>query len=367
MRPIPFHPPTLKRPRFRRQSPPGSLPGTVTMSPDAAETTIRLTDYGPDDATAHDNVSDADVVAHTMVGKVTWIDVVGLSDVSAIQKIARHFGLHVLAIEDVVNVHQRPKVEMYGDDILFLVVRTLEASSTLVTGQISFFLGRNFVITFQERANPCLDVIRERILTGRGRIRQNGADYLLYALLDAAIDAYFPALESFGERLDALDDRITRKQEAVLIERIHTVRTELLGIRRAVWPLRDAINVMIRDSGDLIDDATDLYLRDCYDHTVQIIDVIETDRELCADLRDYYLSVISNRMNEIMKVLTLIATLFIPLTFITGLYGMNFNPNASPWNMPELNMPYGYPAVLGAMAAVTGGLLAFFWRRGWLR
>jgi len=198
------------------------------------------------------------------------------------------------------------------------------------------------------------------------RVEFENADYLFYALLDVVVDGFFPALEEYGERLDALDDRVSLSSEENLISEIHTVRMELLSIRRSVWPMRDMINTLIRDSGDLISSDVILYLRDCYDHTVQMIDVIETDRELCADLRDYYLTVASNRMNQVMKFLTIIATLFIPLSFIAGLYGMNFNTKASNWNMPELNWTMGYPLAVGLMSATATGLIYFFWRRGWL-
>lgn len=303
---------------------------------------------------------------------VTWLDIDGLGDAKVIEQVGQMFKLHPLALEDVVNVHQRPKVEMYGD-YLFVIARAhagLEAKSatdSLETQQIALFLGRNFVVSFREQGVHCFDSVRKRIQTKRGRIRELGADYLLYTLLDSVIDEYFPALELHGEGLDSLDDLISAGAEQDLIHRIHEVRSELLMIRRAVWPLREAINMLIRDSGDLISDETNLYLRDCYDHTVQIIDVIETDRELCADLRDYYLTVVSNRMNQVMKFLTIIATLFIPLTFVAGLYGMNFNTQVSSFNMPELNWTLGYPFALAVMTANALAMLWYFHRRGWLR
>jgi magnesium transporter len=247
-----------------------------------------------------------------------------------------------------------------------VIARAHRRDVSLETEQIAMFLGPHFVVTFQEREDDFLDTVRQRILAGAGRIRTCGADYLLYSILDTVIDDYFPVLEQYGEKLDALDDQVSSSGERALISEIHNVRSELLCLRRSVWPLREAINSLIRDSGDLISDETGLYLRDCYDHTVQIIDVIETDRELCADLRDFYLTIVSNRMNQVMKFLTIIATLFIPLGFIAGLYGMNFNPKASPWNMPELNWTLGYPFALAVMAATSASLIVVFWRKGWL-
>lgn len=318
-------------------------------------------------------VPDVSNLGHQMSDSaVTWLDIDGLGDADVIEQVGQIFKLHPLALEDVVNVHQRPKVEMYGEYV-FVIVRAhsrVEGKSEgdcVEMHQVALFLGRDFVVTFRERGVQCFDGVRKRIQTKRGRIRKAGADYLLYTLLDAVIDEYFPALELHGERLDSLDELISAGAEQDLVHRIHEVRSELLMIRRAVWPLREAINTLIRDSGELISDETDLYLRDCYDHTVQIIDVIETDRELCADLRDYYLTVVSNRMNQVMKFLTIIATLFIPLTFVAGLYGMNFNTHASTFNMPELNWTLGYPFALAVMTATAFGMLWYFHRRGWLR
>lgn len=351
--------------RFQRQSDPGTLPGTVVVHPDAPQPIVRLTKYGPTHCSDHETTDIESILQEADESEVVWIDVDGLGDADVITRVGEVFGLHPLALEDVANVHQRPKVESYGE-YLFVVARAHPQNDSLETEQVAMFLSRRFVITFQEREVDCLDVVRQRILTKAGRIRSLGPDYLLYSLLDAVIDGYFPALERYGEKLDALDDQIATSAERSLINEIHNVRCELLALRRSVWPLREAINTLIRDSGDLISPETDLYLRDCYDHTVQIIDVIETDREMCADLRDFYLTVTSNRMNQVMKFLTIIATLFIPLSFISGLYGMNFEPTASKWNMPELNWIYGYPYALTVMIITATGLIAIFWRKGWL-
>ena len=353
------------RHRIRRRTTPGAAPGTISPPATAASATVRLTRYGRDEY--HDQqVTDLDTLPALLnQSSVTWVDVDGLGDVSVITRIGEIFGLHPLALEDVVNVHQRPKVELYGH-YLFLVARAYRSGESLESEQVAMFLGTDFVVTFQEHDVDCFAPVRRRIEAATGRIRQSGADYLLYSLLDSVIDHYFPVLEQYGERLDALDNIISARQERNMIHQIHSLRSELLSVRRSVWPLREAVNALIRDSGTLVSDETDIFLRDCYDHTVQIIDVIETDRETCADLRDFYLTVVSNRMNEVMKVLTIIATLFIPLSFITGLYGMNFDTNASPWNMPELHWAFGYPFALTLMGLTASGLMAFFWKRGWL-
>lgn len=362
----PQHPRRRQR-RAKRPAPPGTLPGTVVAHPEATESVVRCLRYSSKAYEQTNLQSAIDAVKGTpesVSKQVTWIDVGGLRDVALIQRIAKCFGLHALALEDVVNVHQRPKLDVYPDH-LFVIAR-VHLPGSIESEQVAFFVGKGFVVTFQESNEDCLAVVRKRIELDQGRIRKSGSDYLLYSLIDLVVDGYFPALEEFGERLDVLDERVSGSDASNLIHEIHSVRTELLSIRRNIWPMRETINSLIRDSGDLVSDEVDLYFRDCYDHTVQIIDVIETDRELCADLRDFYLTVASNRMNQVMKFLTIIATLFIPLSFIAGLYGMNFNTNASSWNMPELNWTLGYPFALGLMTAVASGLIYFFWRKGWL-
>jgi len=266
----------------------------------------------------------------------------------------------------VLSVHQRPKIEQYGE-YYFIVTRMVRLGEHLETEQLSLFLGKNFILTFQEgRPGDCLDLIRERIRQKGGRIREAGLDYLAYALLDAIVDCYFPILEEYGERLEAFEDEILTRPYGDTVARIHEIKRNLLTLRRAIWPQRETFNTLLRDELPLVTNETRLYLRDCYDHVTQLIDLIETYRELGADLIDVYLSSISNRTNEIMRVLTVISTIFIPLTFIAGVYGMNFNPSASPWNMPELNWFWGYPLSLLLMAVVAFGQLIFFRRRGWL-
>ena len=351
--------------RFRRRTPPGAAPGTVAVDPAASPPVIRVISYGPDEL-REEEVDDLDSLA-ALVGKrpVTWVDVQGLGDAQTIRKLGSIFGLHPLALEDVVSSHQRAKLEDY-DEHLFVVARMLAFGARLDTEQISLFLGKNFVLTFQERPGDCLDPVRDRIRKSRGRIRKSGADYLAYALLDAVVDAYFPVLEQYGELLDGLDEEVSAQPARNILVRIHGLRNDLLLLRRAIWPFRDAVGELVREPNPLISEETQVFLRDCHDHTIQIVDLVETSREMCADIREYYLSMVNNRMSEVMKVLTVIATIFIPLGFIAGLYGMNFDPAVSNWNMPELRWPHGYPFALGLMAAVAISLLMFFWRRGWL-
>ena len=353
--------------RFKRRSKPGAIPGTVVTQPEAdrAAPTICLTVYNNHDhsSTVVEDIESLDGILDSSL--VTWVDVDGIHDASVVLRIGEIFGLHPLALEDVVNAHQRAKIEMYGD-YLFFVARVYRPNESLDNEQVAMFLGPNFVLTFQEKDIDCFEPVRRRIKTRQGRVRQSGPDYLLYTLIDCVVDHYFPVLESYGERLDSLDYRISNQGERDMIHQIHALRGELLTLRRAIWPLRDAIHSLMRESGTLVSNETDIYLRDCYDHTIQIIDVIETDREICSDLRDFYLTMVSNRMNEVMKVLTVIATFFMPLSFITGLYGMNFDTSISPWNMPELNWPLGYPFALGLMLLVTLCLLMYFRKKSWL-
>ncbi len=358
----------MRRPRRKRRAPPrtvGATPGTLRIHPDAPRPVVRVMAYGPDDFSEQE-VEDPESLA-PLLGKwpVTWVNVDGLGDAETLTRIGEIFRMHPLALEDAVNVPQRAKVEQYGENI-FIVTRMVSLGEHLETEQLSLFLGCGVVVTFQEHAGDCLEPVRERIRKGTGRLRSAGADYLVYALLDAVIDAYFPVLEQRGEHLEMLEDQVIAHPDSSMIARIHTAKRDLLALRRAIWPQREAINSLLRDPIDLIAETTHVYLRDCYDHVIQVIDVVETYRELASGLLDAYQSSVANRMNEVMKVLTIIATIFIPLGFLAGIWGMNFDPEASPFNMPELGWRYGYPVGLALMATVAVCLLLFFWRRGWL-
>jgi magnesium transporter len=349
----------------RRRTPPGAPPGTLIADPTAPQPVIRMITYGPQHF-AEQVIQDPRRVRDLLnTDVVIWVDVEGLGDVETVKTLGEIFALHHLSLEDVVNVHQRAKVEDY-EHYLFIVARMVTLREELETEQVSLFLGKNFVLTFQQgHPGDCLEIVREHLRKATGRIRFAGSDYLAYALLDAVVDGYFPILEEYGERLEACEDEILAQPRTDTIVRIHQIKRHLRTLRRSVWPLRETLNTLLRDEAEEIAHETRLHLRDCYDHTVQLIDLIETYRELSADLTDVYLFSLGNRTNEIMRVLTIIATVFIPLTFIAGVYGMNFDPDTSPWNMPELRWYWGYPASLTLMAIVALVQLVVFWRRGW--
>jgi len=246
-------------------------------------------------------------------------------------------------------------------------MRFKTSSSRPRAEQISLFLGEHYVLTFHERNDESVNPVRERLRQGAGRrIRKSGPDYLTYALIDAVIDLLFPLLERFGDRLDEMEQKILTEPDTSVLEDLNILRKDILGRRSAVWPKREAINLLIRNSGHLVTDDTRTYLRDCYDHTIQLIDLIDNLREIASGQIDLYISTVSNRMNEVMKVLTIMATIFIPLSFIAGVYGMNFDAQASPWNMPELGRPFGYPLLLLGMLLVAATQLFIFWRKGWI-
>ncbi|QDT46246.1 magnesium/cobalt transporter CorA [Symmachiella dynata] len=348
-----------KAKRFNRGSLPGAAPGTVITQTPCTKQSVSVMAFANGDLVDEtvDSLDGLKELAETYT--VTWINVDGLANVEVINRIGEMFGLHKLALEDVVNVHQRAKVEDY-DDHLFIVARMVHLSEKLKTKQISIFVGPKFVLTFQEdEPSDCLDPVRDRIRKTSGRLRYGGTDYLAYALLDTIIDHYFPVVESYGERLDAMDDALMNSDGSTSIHSIHTLRSELLELRRALRPHREAVNALLRDGHSLIKDESRVYLRDCYDHTIQLGDAIDTYRETCSDLRDFHLTAISNRTNEVMKTLTIIATIFIPLGFIAGFYGMNFP------NMPALNSQYGYPIVVVGMGLTVATLLLWFHRKGW--
>jgi magnesium transporter len=354
------------RPRIRRRTRPGTRPGTVVILPDARPTTIRVMAYDKD-RVVEESVEDPERLKEFLEKwPVTWVDVVGLGNEEALRAIVRIFDIHPLAFEDVVHVYQRAKVDAY-DSNLYVVLRIPDPSKEQLTEQFSVFLGPNYVVTFQERPGDNFDLVRAGLRHEKSVTRQSvRPDYLAYRLVDAAVDAYFPVLETIGDHLDKLDDPDDARNMHKAFAELHAVRRELLMLRRAIWPLRDAMSELRSEMTPFISDTTRLYLRDCYDHAVQLIDLLESYRDIAGDVRDYYLSSISNRMNQVMKTLTVISTIFLPLSFIASLYGMNFDPDASPWNMPELNWRYGYPFALGLMAMVAIGMLLNFKWRGWM-
>lgn len=354
-----------RKPHFSRRTGPGDAPGQVRPDPQAPKPIMRLMAFGADGLVECDLKSIEEAAAHRRPGRIVWLDVEGLGDADAIQQIGKLFALHPLALEDVVNVHQRPKVETYPDNV-FVVLRAVMRNDRLETEQISMFLGRDFIVTFQETPGDPFEPVRKRLREDRGRLRAGDTGNLTYALIDAVVDGYFPIVEDYGAQLDALEDDLVGRPNRNLIARAHEIKHDLRTLRRAVWPLREAIRALGHEATDLISPETQIYLRDCYDHVAQIMDLVETYREVNSDLTDLYLSSLSNRMNEIMKVLTIIATIFMPLGFIAGLYGMNFNPHVSRWNMPELEWKYGYFYSLGLMAACASGMLLYFRAKGWI-
>lgn len=354
------------KPRIRRRTPVGARPGTLFIAPDAQPTTVRVIAYDKDRVVEDAIVNPRQLAELLGRWPVVWVDVAGLGDEHMLRGIAQVFHIHPLALEDIVHAHQRAKVEAF-DDNLFCVLRIPDHSREQLTEQFSLVIGKNYLVTFQERPGDCFDLIRGDLRNAESMSRNRVTpDYLAYRLIDASIDAYFPVLEQIGDRLDQLDEPESAAGSSAGFAELHMVRRELLLLRRAVWPLRDAISELRAESTKFVADATRVYLRDCYDHSVQLIDLLESYRDIAGDVRDFYLSSISNRMNEIMKTLTVIATIFLPLSFIAGVYGMNFNTNASRWNMPELNWSFGYIFSLGVMAAVAAGMLWWFKRRGWL-
>jgi magnesium transporter len=354
------------RTRFQHRTEPGAPPGTIVPDPEAPRGDVRVIAY---DADGHIEVQVRDLgeIAPLLEKyPVTWVHVESVGDAGLIYQFGQLFKLHRLALEDVVHVHQRAKAESYGS-YYFVVARMPDPDKMWLTEQISFFMGERFVLTFGEWPGPdCLEPVRARIRAGWGRSCAMRSDYLMYALLDCIVDHYFPLVEDCGERLDALEDDVMGGVRANVMPRVHTIKRDMLTVRRAIWPLRDAINVLLRDATPLISDETRVYLRDVHDHTIQIVDLVESYRDVSSGLTDIYLSSVSQRTNEIMRVLTVISTIFMPLTFIAGLYGMNFDTHASPLNMPELRWYWGYPFVLGTSAVITLGMLLFFYHRGWL-
>lgn len=293
---------------------------------------------------------------------VTWININGVHDVHAIERVAAHYKLHPLTLEDIVNTGQRPKAEEF-EDYLFIVLKMLsfdENKGAIDIENVSLVLGDGFVLSFQERSGDLFDGVRERLRAGKGKLRQSGADYLAYSLMDAVLDGYFIAIEKLGDHIEELDDEILTRPASTHMQRLHRLKREVLFLRKSVWPLREEISLLEKSETPLIRPQTRAFLRDLHDHSVQALDMVETYRDIIGGMHDTFLSSISNRMNEIMKVLTLIATVFIPLTFIAGVYGMNFR------YMPELEWRYGYFVVLGGMGLLGIGLLVWFRKRGWL-
>jgi len=363
----------LRLPRRFKKAVPGSAAGIephelVAVPGKAASVRITCVDYSPEQVD-HQAVLDlpAFIAAHRPEwSTVRWVNVDGIGDLTVIRALAEKYHLHPLAIEDVLHVPQRPRVQAYEADgefqaRLFLIVRELELRDRqLHTEQVSIFVGHKTVLTFQETPGDVWDPVRLRIRTPGSQLRRHDASFLAYSLIDAVVDEAFPILEQFGDRLEELEDRVLQHPGQDTIQEIHRVKRELLLVRRAMWPMREVLQRMQRDPHECFSDITRTYIRDVYDHAIQIIDIVETYREMASGLTETYMTAMSNRMNEIMKVLTIMGTIFIPLTFFAGVYGMNFH------HFPELDWPYAYPLFWVICLATAGGMLTWFRRRGWI-
>jgi magnesium transporter len=340
---------------------PGTPPATLIAPPGARQPVITLMEFDGETLEEGRVASIEETFACRDNSKLSWINIDGLADVELFRALGRHFGLHPLALEDVLHVPQRPKFEEYSDHFFIVAQMVYCDAGDVEFEQVSIFLGRNFLITIQEEAlRDVFEPVRTRLRLGRGFIRTMRHDYLAYALLDAIVDHFFPVLEVLGERVENLEDRVIEHPTRESVVEIHDLKRQLLRLRRSAWPQREVVNALSRDESGLVRQETKAFLRDCYDHTVQIMDLIESYRDVTTGMMDLYLSSLGIRTNEIMRVLTVVTTIFIPLTFIVGVYGMNFE------NMPELKTRHGYFIVLAGMAAVAIGMLLFFKRKRWL-
>jgi magnesium transporter len=314
-----------------------------------------------------DNVKETDIRSEQNLPEIEskpttfWININGLDDLDVIEKIRSKFKLHSLLVEDVLNTDQRPKFDDYESQI-YIALKHLEYDTTIdsvIIDQISLILGKNYVISLQEGENDIFKSIRARIRGKKGKIRSFGADYLLYTLIDVIVDHYFLVLEQISEKIEALEDEVVAAPEITTLQTIHQLKTNLIFLRKSIWPLREVVSRLERSGSDLIAPESERYIRDVYDHILQLVDTVETLRDIVSGLLDIYLSSISNRMNEVMKVLTIIATILIPMTVVSGIYGMNFQ------NMPELSWPLGYPLALMSMFIIAIIMGAYFWKKGW--
>lgn len=354
---------------------PGAAPGIITPSEDARQPRLFVTSYNSGNLFEAPFDSLVDVMGR--IAKypdcIHWVELKGFGDRALLEDFCLNFGIHRLEMEDVINTYQRPKLEEF-DDHLFIVTRLLHinADAALRNDQLSLFLFRNMIITFQEGYEDHFEPVRSRLRTGKGQLRSAGSDYLAYALIDSVVDHYFPMLEQLGEKLDELEDELFTKPTRSSLHRIQQIKRELIVLRRTVFAERDKVNDLLRSSSAFICDQTRLYLRDTYDHTIQVMDLVESYKEIIASLMEIYLSSVSFRLNQVMKVLAIISTIFIPLTFIVGVYGMNFSytdpvtGRVLDWNMPELYSPYGYMGVMLFMLVLVLVQLIVFWRKGWL-
>jgi magnesium transporter len=353
------------RKRKRKRSPVGAPPGTLIADPTAPQPSLSIHAASAEGCRRFDTVSAGDIARLRQEWPLIWLDCVGLGDVDLIREIGAQFGLHPLALEDVVNTGQRPKADFYDTNV-FVVLSMVDDAATHRTEQVSIFFGEGFVITFQERAGDSFDPVRKRLHGAPGRLHSRGADFLAYSLIDTIVDSYFPVLEGLGDRIDQREDEILTEEAAGRNTVLHGLRRVLLALKRSLWPMRDALAGLARAESRLLKPETRIYLNDTLDHATQLLELLETYRETVTDLIDLQVSMGQARINQVISLLTIVTAIFIPLTFLVGVWGMNFDPDSSPWNMPELRWEYGYPAALLFMLFIALSLLAYFrWRR-WL-
>ncbi|MBC8433256.1 MAG: magnesium/cobalt transporter CorA [Desulfobacterales bacterium] len=342
----------------------GTAPGTLVHIGEKKTDRARITvvDYVADQLREQELEIIEDAFPFKDFPTTTWLNIDGMHDIELIEKIGRHFNIHPLTLEDIVNTGQRPKVEEFADYI-YLVLKMLHVdkeTDEIRSEQVSLVVGNNFLISFQEAPGDVFEPVRERIRKGRGRIRKSGVDYLAYALIDAVVDHYFVILETVGATIESLEEDLLAEPTADTMQSIHDLKRELIYLRKQVWPIREVINTVAKGELTLMQEDTGVFFRDVYDHTIQIVDTIESYRDVLSGMLDLYLSTVSNRMNEVMKVLTIMATIFIPITFVAGIYGMNFK------YMPELDWKWGYPAVWSLIGGTVLGMIFFFKRKKWL-
>lgn len=346
---------------------PGTLPGTLRIATDAHPTVVSLIDYDSQQSVYLTQLNPRDCRPYLTTPSVSWIDIGGLGTENTLRQLADVIGLNPYLLEDVVNVPQRPKIEEYPDYLLILTQSAIlkPNGDGFWLEQVSLVLGKNYVLTFQEEPiQDCFDLVRDRILNDKGKIRRMGADHLMYALWDAIIDGYYPVLSVCREQLEALEEEIFFKPTVKTLEKIYYIRKELIILKQGIQSQRESLDFLIKEGSALITQPVLTYLKDCRDHAIQVTAMIDAGFQLVEGLLNLYLSALGNKNNEVMKVLTVVATIFSPLTFIAGIYGMNFNPDASPWNMPELNWYWGYPACLLVMAVIASVSVFLLWRNG---
>lgn len=353
----------------KRYHAPGTSPGTlVERAPETAKPLeIKVIDYTDSEFVETSATTVNALGVYLEKPSTTWIHFDGYCPPEVLQQLGALYKLHALALEDVINTGQRPKIDSYAHKLFVILSRPFLDETGVQSEQISFFLGSNYVLSFYSGTNDPFKNVRMRLQNHIGKIRGRKADYLLYTLVDTVVDEAFPLLESYGEFIESLDREVLDNPAKSTLQKVHEAKRELLLIRRMLWPQREIINTLIRDEEGILEEDTKIFFRDCYDHTIQTLEMVEVYREVISNILEVYLSMLSHRTNEVMRVLTIIATIFIPLTFIVGVYGMNFGARSnSPWAMPELEWYFGYPMLWLLMLALAGGMLYYFKRKGWL-